>query len=177
MLHFLPKENKKKVVTEYILRNAIFLFIFTAISVCVLIFLFLPSMFFSQLRSQTISNQLKSVEQTGTINSKDTVTLIKNINITVKALSDQMSYIPLSSVIQGIIFLKNNDIKISGISITVNADNTKNVTITGSSNTRDSLTLFNQNLRADDSFSNVTLPISTFIKDTNISFTMTLNAK
>ncbi len=177
MLHFLPQENKKRVVQEYLLRNIIFLFAFVLLSVVILISLFFPSMFFSEYRSQTITNQLKTIEQANPTSSKDAIALIRNINATVKALSDQMAYVPMSDIIQKTISLKNNDIKILGISISVGADNTKNITITGFASTRDSLTLYNQNLRANPDFSAVTLPISTFIKDTNINFTMTLTAK
>ncbi len=87
--------------------------------------------------------------------------------------SSPVSY---SDVIQKIISIKNANIKITTISIQ-NTDSGKQVSISGRSQNRDTLTAFDKSLKIDGFFSNINLPISNLIKDDNPQFNITMTSK
>ena len=79
--------------------------------------------------------------------------------------------------IKRIVSLKNSRIQITAISLSRNTDLTKTVIVRGTSQTRDALTSFNNDLRADSVFTKVDLPLTNLIKDVNTDFTITLTYK
>ena len=177
ILHFLLQQNKKNIITEYILRVATFLAFFIAIAIGFLTTLFLPSVFFSTYKNQTIHHQLESMAINKN-NGDDPIQTIKNINTMVRIFSGAYSQeTPMSSIIKKIISLKNSKIQITAISLVKNTDLSKTVVVRGVSQTRDALTSFNNDLRADSVFTKVDLPLTNLIKDVNTDFTITLTYK
>src|SRR6185369_10984647 len=113
ILHFLLQQNKKNIITEYILRVATFLAFFIAIAIGFLTTLFLPSVFFSTYKNQTIHHQLESMAINKN-NGDDPIQTIKNINTMVRIFSGAYSQeTPMSSIIKKIISLKNSKIQIT----------------------------------------------------------------
>ncbi len=175
MLNFLPQNYIKKVNLGYLFRTYVFLFTFIFLAVIVLILLFVPSAIFSRYKNNTVASQLESTKMVNGNEGVDAVSLIKKLNGIVKALTDTgpVSLTP-SGLIHKIIALKNTDIKISAISLSNIQEATTRIVITGISNTRDSLTLFNNSLISDGTFATVDLPISNLIKSTDAGFNITL---
>src|SRR5258706_823201 len=121
MLNFLPQNNRKRIITEYLLRIVLFVFIFIAIACLFLIALFLPSVFFSTYKNQTIHQQLESVTTLDKNNSEDPIKLIKNINTMVRVfLRGQGNSLSTSEIIKKVVSLKNKDIQITNISLSEN---------------------------------------------------------
>jgi len=177
MLNYLQQKNKKQIILEYLLRVSVFLLSSIFITSLILIILFLPSFFFSKYKNDTVNNQLGSITTESSNVKDDPILTIKNTNKLVTGLSqDNASPITYSGIVNKIISLKNKDIKILSISIKSNPDNTSNrlVQITGVANTRDSLTLFEKDIKNDGFFSSVNFPVSNFIKSTDSEFTATL---
>jgi hypothetical protein len=174
MLNFLPQKNKNQVIYEYLLRITIFLSLFIFVSSLILISLFLPSFFYTKLKDTSINNQLELAKQKNLNNGVDPIVFIKNVNRLSVALSDN-STVQYSDIIDKVMSLKNKDIKILSISISEdNSSGGKKVLINGIANTRDSLTLFDKDIRVDGFFNTVVFPISNFIKSTNSEFSATL---
>lgn len=175
MLNFLPQKNKNSIIFEYILRINIFLFIFLFIACLFLISLFLPSYFFVAEKNNKIDFQLQSIKQKNLSKGDDPIVFIKNINRLSLVLSeDKGSNIKNSEIINKIISLKNNDIKI--LSININYDNSggRTISITGTSKVRDSLSAYDKEIKIDGFFKSSTFPVSDFIKGSNSDFTATL---
>lgn len=176
MLNFLQQKNKNTIIFEYLLRVTIFLLVIILISVLVLISLFLPSFFFAKYKNNIISGQLESIQQKNIDKGEDPVAYIKNVNRLSTILSGGTNKtIRYRDIIDKIVSFKNKDIKILSISITQEKVlNSKKILINGIANTRNSLTLFDRDIRTDGFFSKVTFPISDFIKGSDSEFSATL---
>lgn len=175
MLHFLPEQNKKYMWLEYVGRVSIFVLFFLLLAMLFLISLFLPSFIFSVFNNQTVENQLVSIEATNKAAGIDPVAVIASANGMTKVFSDEdVSGTLVSDIIAKIVSLKNQNIQIASITMTENPGVSKTFVIDGIAATRDGLTAFDNNLMAEGSFSNVTLPVSDLINDTNDTFTITL---
>ncbi len=175
MLSFLPQNNRKKVIAEYLSRVFVIFLVFLFSSAVILIFLFIPSAIFSKYKNQTVNNQLESIKVADRSKNQDPTELIKKINAMVGMLSNEKTAsILMSDMIQKIISLKNKNIQISSISISKDNSASEKIIISGVAKTRDDLTMFDNDLKNDDSFYSVDLPISDLIKNTDAQFTITL---
>lgn len=179
MLNFLPKKNKKEVILEYFLRVVFYLLMFIFLSNIVLIILFTPSFFFAKYKNDTLNSQLESVKQKNITNGDDSVAFIKNMNTLSTVLSADSKFILADSdIIKKIVSLKNNNIKILSITITKeNELGDKKILLSGIANNRDSLSLYEREIKIDGTFHSVIFPVSNFIKSSDLDFSVTLNYK
>jgi len=83
-------------------------------------------------------------------------------------------FVVSTKVINGIILKKMPDIKITSISYEDNEAKGKILSVRGSAPSRDRLLLFRLALEKDINFQKIDLPISNFIKGTDIQFNLTL---
>lgn len=176
MLNFLQQKNKNQIIFEYLLRAIVFLLLFVFLSSLILISLFVPSFFFVKYKNDSVNSQFLSAQQKNINKGEDPILYIKNINRLAIALADNTSTSAnYTDIVNKIVSLKNNNIKIISISVTNDVNsNSKRITINGVANTRDSLTLYDKNLRIDGFFDSVTFPVSNFIQSTDSNFTATL---
>lgn len=175
MLNFLPQKNKNSIIFEYILRVNVFLLVFVFIASLFLISLFLPSYFFVSLKEDNITSQLESIKQKNINKGDDPIVFIKNINRLSVVLADSSnSDIKDSEIINKIISLKNNDIKISSIVIEHDQTGGRNISIAGISKNRDSLSSFEKEIKIDGYFKSLLFPVSNYIKSSNSDFKATL---
>ena len=175
MLHFLVQNNKKHVIREYLLRISIFALIIVSAVSCLLIALFLPSFFFAEYKSNTIANQAQSVNLSNISTYENSSSLIKSINEMSNILSYDTTRTLTTNVINTIISLKNKNITISSVSVSLgNTDRIRNISVSGISASRGDLTSFYDNVKGEGTFQNVVLPISSLINDAGAPFTITL---
>lgn len=176
MLNFLQQKNKKQIIFEYLLRIAVFLLLFIFASSLILISLFIPSFFFVKYKNDTINNQLISAKQASISRGEDPVLFIKNINtLSVALYNNTSSSFTYSEIINKVVSLKNNDIKISSIIVTNDSGvSGKKILINGVASTRDGLSLYEKEIKTDGSFDSVVFPVSDFIKSSDSEFSATL---
>ena len=108
-------------------------------------------------------NALATIED---LNKK--LTLIENIN--------KDKFLVSEKVINELILRKMLEIKINQISYQVTPNKERLIKIHGNASSREKLLAFRQLLEQDPFFTNVNLPISSFIKGSNIVFDLTLTA-
>lgn len=174
MLHFLPQQNRKKVISEYILRVCTCFLLFVSIAAAFFIILFLPSVFFSLYKYKNVEYQLSSANISVTNKSIDPIAMIKRVNTLPQIFSDASTTgIMVTDVLQKIISLKNSHIQIKHFAITGDAFSQR-IIMQGTSATRDGLIAFQDSLKAESTFTSVDLPVSFLIKDTDNDFTMTV---
>jgi hypothetical protein len=175
MLHFLPQKNRKQIFLEYGTRFLILLFVFIFIAGIFLIVLFSPSFIFSTYKDQTVKNQLASAGILQQSNDNDPMRIIKNANALLPVLSDEdASGMLTSDLIQKIVSLKNQNVHIQSIAMTDISGASKTFVITGTADTRDDLTAYDNSLSIDGTFSHIDLPVSDLIADADNQFTITL---
>ncbi|MDD4804187.1 MAG: hypothetical protein PHN69_03350 [Candidatus Pacebacteria bacterium] len=174
MLNFLLEKNKKVVIAEYFLRVFTYFLLFLFFALIVLISLFLPSNFYSKYKNDIVSQQLSSIKSKVGENSDDPIKIIKDVNSFTTIFTNEKDQITFGGLIQKITDLKNKNIKISLLSFIKNKNGSIGITINGIAGNRDSLTLFDKELKEEGSFQDVELPVSNLIKNIDSDFVITL---
>jgi hypothetical protein len=178
MINLIPNEEKKRKVKEFYFR---FFVLFILILACSFLFasiLLVPSYYASNLKKDFITEKLTMLEgmplpEIDKENSLQVSILDNQLSLIEKAQRDK--YVVSERVINEILLKKMPDIKIIGISYESNpASNEKSISIRGVAKSRERLLLFREALEQDILFKKVDLPISNFVKGSNISFNLNL---
>lgn len=179
MINLIPTEEQKSVTKGFYFRLfAVFLFLFSFCMFVALVTL-VPSYFLvdnkekiAQMKLEIQKNELMpQLDQ-------DTLTLIKDIDnkLSIIENSKKNKFLVSERVINQIIASKMSDIKITRISFEKNATLEKKISIYGIAPSRERLLLFRKSLEENSAFSSVDLPVSNFIKGSNIQFYLSLNS-
>lgn len=176
MLNFVLNKDKKEILSEYFLRVFIYFFVFLLFAFVILFSLFMPSVFYSEYKKDTIGQQLNLMRKEISKNDSDPIEIIKKVNLLSNVLTD-IKINQFSHIIDDIILLKNTGIKINSISIVDYDKNTIKITISGLSKTRNNLTNFDKELKKSGFFQSVDLPVSNLIKNIDADFSMILISK
>lgn len=179
MLRLLLKEESKKIKREYVYRFLILLF--AGLSSILILFLIslLPAYFLLKIDKKVLSEEVK-ISQNSELNS-DRKQLKEKLNALRETLNtlDTNQY-QISYFIQKITEKQPRTVNISTISFDSKGSgsiNRSNINIQGNANSRESLADFAKSLEDVDGFESVVLPFSSFAKDTEIPFSITIILK
>lgn len=181
MINLIPQEEKKKIIKGFYYKlivlflaimGASFLFAFIAI---------LPSYFLSSVKDSIANDKLETQKKEPVpMPEVETLAVIKDLNnkLTLIEKAESNKFIISKQVIDVIFSKKLPDIKITAISYENDSNDNllsnKKITIEGTAPSREMLLLFRQALEADSAFQHVDLPISNFVKGSNIQFYLSL---
>ncbi len=170
-MNLLPPENKVIAKKEYLRRlfvtAGVFLF-----STSLIAALFLASFFFAlNLQKKSIHDSFFAMQEYLSAQNESELTfLVSRINAQVAELnSNQKRVKKASEIIERIIEIKGNDISIESF-----AFNLSRLDIKGNSASRSGLINFVENLKKQDAFSAVESPLSNFLKEKNIDFSINI---
>lgn len=179
MINLLPLKEKKQLKQEYISR--VFIVSFSMISVLsVIAALFLaPSYKYSVSKESIAENNLE------VFNAQNPQIDIGKLNQDILKTNEKLSFIISKkpkldvsvSVIEKILNLRTAGVSFNQVSYVYEEKGSSTVHIVGVASDRTALRSFKDALSSDESFSSVDLPISNFIKPTNIDFSMSLVLK
>lgn len=179
MINLLPEKEKKQLKQEYIFRLLIVSFSLVSILALVASLFLAPSYKYSVLKESITQNNLE------TFNAQNPQIDIENLNneiaITNKKLSfiiSKKSNISVSEdVIEKILALRTAGISFNHLSYNFIDEKNISINIIGVATNRTSLRSLKDALTADPLFASVDLPISNFIKPTDIDFNISLVLK
>lgn len=152
---------------------------FATLDFCILIAFvsIIPSFFISSVRSSEINSQLdiqksEPLPQRG----EEAIASIRDINNKVNLIekSEKNRFLPSNNVINAILLNKRPDIKITQILYENDEIKGKKISIIGTAPSREVLFLFRIALEDSALFKKVDLPISNFVKGSNIQFYLNL---
>ncbi len=173
MLNILAVEEKKKILTEYRLRLAVVsMFAIAALMFSSLVLLstsyFLVVSKYNDTKSGLALIQEKD-DRAG--QEKDVNARIRAVNKNVDLFlkSDSTRTLTPSLIIMKILDIKGSAIKIVGFTYDTSSGQER-IVVTGTALHRDSLAQFVETLKKDPTFTSVDLPISSYVKSTNIDF-------
>ena len=83
----------------------------------------------------------------------------------------------IANLISSIIEVQHADIQIHSFSYAEGSAETSNITLKGNAETRTGLVTFSDKLKADDRFTNVSLPLKDLASNQDISFTVSIEMK
>lgn len=181
MLNILPTEEKKKNLKEYKLRLTVVVLGMLIFLVVVNLALLSPA--YLNAFTREADAQARIVNFTGKSaaealrEERDATALLvdvnKKINIFLGTTASTTARLTPSEAFENILALKTSAIKISGITYDATPDREQFI-VAGNALTRDSLAQFVEALKKSGVFTTVDLPIQSYVKSTNIDFTVTL---
>lgn len=177
MINLIPNEEKKKKVQDFYFRLAVAFFMVLGFSIVIASVAIMPSYFLSLAKKNIISTLLEGQESKPLpSNDQETLATINDLKNKLRIIeSTQKNKYSISErVINEILINKMPDIKINDISYESISPEGKIISIKGTAASRERLLLFRRALEDDAAFKKVNLPISNFIKGSNISFSLSL---
>ena len=177
MINLIPKEEKKKMAVGFYYRLAIlFLMMF---DFCILIALvsILPAYFFSSANNTIVDVKL-GIQKNEPLPQfdQDTLAVIKDVNGKLDLIdkAEKNKFLISQKVIGAVILNKEPNIKIIQILYENDPVRGKKIDVVGIAPSREVLLSFRRILEGNPAFKSVDLPISNFVKGTNIQFNLSL---
>lgn len=177
MINLIPKEEKKQMTIDFYFRLGLLFLIMLDFCIVILFVSILPSYFLSSVKVTLVNTKLENQKREPLpLLGEQSLAEIKDINNKLDLVDNaEKNKFTLSvRVINSIILEKRSDIKITQIVYENNFISGKKISITGTAPSREVLLLFRQALEDNSTFKNVDLPISNFVKGSNIQFNLNL---
>ena len=179
MINLIPNEEKKKMFKDFYFRLATLVFVLLSVSIFVGSISMLPSYFSSSVEKGFFEERL-ALQNFEAANSTG-----QNMSITVEDLKNRLNLIERETdnnflserVINKIISKRIEGIKINEISYQLGSSGEEKINVNGNALSREILLSFRLSFEKDQSFSKVDLPISNFVKGSDIEFSLTLILK
>lgn len=179
MLHLLPEDQKTEIRNEYRMRLGILAALCVIIVAIVGIVFLVPSYVTAHQAYMVVSlkktnlDKLIAEQQGG---AKGDV--LKKIDEGLSVLAPLGSTHTAGEVFDRI--LSHTDgvsLVIQNLSYVLNTDKTVSVGVSGVAQTRDDLSSFSQDIKSDGYFKNISLPLSSFTKQTNVDFSIKMSVQ
>ena len=177
MINLIPNEEKKKMSGDFYLRLLTLSFTMLGVSLLVASVAILPSYFLSSAEKSSIDMKLE-LQRNGSVAlpDEDAQMVIKDLDKKLSLIENAKEKGPAFSqkVINEIILKKMSSIKITEILYQNDPQTGERINISGRAPNREVLLLFRRTLEDNTAFSKVDLPISNFVKGSNIKFYLNL---
>jgi hypothetical protein len=177
MINLIPKEEKKKMMLDFYFRIGLLFVIMLDFCALVLLISLSPSFFLSSVKVTSINAKLEvQNNEPLPLIGEQSLAEIKDINnkLALVENAEKNKFTLSVRVVNSIILNKRSDIKITQIVYENNPITGKKISITGTAPSREVLLLFRQALEDNSTFKDVNLPISNFVKGSNIQFNLNL---
>jgi hypothetical protein len=179
MINLISQQSKKKIATQYFWR----LGTVTALIVGAFLFLgtalLIPSYFIANEKENTEVFRAAELQNNKEFQeNKELGKLVENTNKQLERFDSIQSFAISHQLIQPVldhVYEDETDIQLDTINYRVD-EGVALVDIEGSAKTRDDLLRFVENLKADELFTKVDVPVSSFVKNIDISFQITLHS-
>ncbi len=181
MINLIPNKEKKEIAKSFYYRLVVLLLVMLGVSFFVAFIAILPSYFLSSTKSSIVDAKLEMQKNEPVLLPEEkTLAMIKDLNSKLSLIekNENNTFTVSNKVINAIILKKMSSIKITDISYEDSFPSGslqgKKISIQGTAPSREVLLLFRKALEDDSNFKSVNLPISNFVKGSNIQFYLSL---
>jgi exopolysaccharide biosynthesis protein len=187
MINLIPQEEKKKMVKGFYYKLIVLFFVVGSFSFFIIFVATVPSLFLSSVKKNIVNTKLEmQTKEPVPLPDQKTLSIIKDLNNKLAIIENakKNKFVVSEKVINAIILKKIADIEITDISYVneplkdpkdpQNAKMGRKISIQGNAPSREVLLLFRRALEGSASFKQVDLPISNFVKGSNIKFYLSL---
>lgn len=177
MINLIPKEERKKMTIDFYCRLGTIFLMTINFSILIAIVTILPVYFISSVKNNTTSMKLVAQKNEPLpLLDQQTVELIKEVNSKLDLVegANKDKFLVSEKVINAILVEKKPEIKITQIGYTLDLTQGKIITLEGVAPSREFLLSFRQALENSPVFKKVDLPISNFVKGSDIKFYLNL---
>lgn len=177
MINLIPNEEKKRMTANFYYRVAIVFLVMIDFCILIAFVSIIPSYILASIKNTVVNTKLKT-QRTEPIPLFDqqALTAINDINSKLDMIenAEKNKFLISEKVINNISSVKRPDIKITRILYENDSIAGRKISIEGIAPSREVLLIFRQALEDNSAFKNVDLPISNFIKGSNIRFSLSL---
>lgn len=181
MINLIPNEEKEKMIKSFYYRLAILFLTTLGVSVFIAFIALLPSYFITATKNSIINLRLENQKNEPVpLPDQKTLAVIQDLDLKLSLIEKSKSseFTVSGNVIDAVLLEKMPDIKITNISFDDDLKNNpakgRKITIRGLAPSREILLSFRLALEDSQSFKQVDLPISNFIRGANIEFSLDL---
>lgn len=177
MINLIPKEEKNRKIKIFYCRLSVVILFMVGVSVFIGFISLLPAYFVSLAKHNAVNQklELQKKEMIPTL-SEETNLVVERINFKLDLIENAQKnqFLVSEKIISAIIANKMPEIKIINISYENDKITGKKVNIRGNAPSREALLSFRLALESDELFKKVDLPISNFVKGSDIQFSLSL---
>lgn len=180
MINLIPNHEKKKKVKDFYFRLGVVAIASLGVCVFMALLAILPSYFLSQVEKNLTQSRLETQKNEPVPDvDQDSLKVMEELDKKVRLIENagKKEYFVSEKVIDQILLHKMSDIKIQRISYENTFIAGKEIGVYGVAPNRERLLIFRRALEDDVTFSSVDLPISNFIKGSDIEFYLNLHAE
>src|SRR3989344_3764669 len=177
MINLIPNEEKKKKRKDFYFRLLVTAFTVFGFSTLIAAAALLPAYFLSVVKKNLISEKVEAQKNEPVpLLDQKTLDLVKYLGnkLSLVEKSRENQYSISKKVLNEILSEKMPVIKITLISFQNDPSGGKTVNVNGSAASREALLAFKRALEDNPAFKKVDLPISNFIRGSNIQFSLNL---
>ena len=181
MSNLLPQEYKKKIVRLYRKRFLSILFFTLAVFFFVGVGLLIPSLLLSTGNESTLQKQKEL------LSLRETTAIARSHSASISAINQKLNVfstkVPESPIIQGfikpILSVKGEQVQIQNFNfeLTSNSTTSARITVSGVAQSRETLLEFTDRIKLLKGIHTVDLPMMSFIKNANVTFTISAGEK
>ena len=177
MINLIPNKDKKVMIIDFYIRfisTMFFVLGFGGLIACVSL---VPAFVLSIEKKSSVDMKLKTqTEEVMPEIDQQALGAINDLNSKMDIIekAKKGNYEISQKVIKAILLKKINGIQITQIAYKSDALGIKSVNVNGKASSREQLLSFRQSFESDKAFSKVVLPISNFVKGSNIQFSLSL---
>ncbi len=177
MINLIPNQEQKKMKKDFYLRLVVMLILALSVSLFIASVSILPS-YFASMVSRNLATAKLETQKSSEVAVLDTSAL-KEVEFIDKQLKlieglNKNKFVFSERVLKKIILSKTPDIKIEKFLFDDDTKGNKRVVINGQASSREKLLEFRTALERDKTFTGIDLPISNFIKGSDIEFSLQL---
>jgi len=176
MINLLPLEEKEKIKAEYRVRVFVVILFFVFATIIIATVLLLPRYLFLETRERVYGGELSKIDIDLADGQRELKNVLRDTKRKVDILESGADKVNVYHDIFLPVLENRNTIEIDGISY----ENTRDddvLLVSGISPDRDTLLDFIKKLEQNPSFGNVELPVSNFIKNKDIEFSMDISVQ
>ena len=177
MINLIPNEEKKVMIKNFYYRLTVVILFALGLVILIASIVLLPSYFISSGKERSFNKSLdaETAKEIETINQQNlSIVLALDYKLSLLEKSSRNKFILSERVINEILLKKTPDIRITQIYFENNVTEGRKINISGTAPSRERLSTFSRTLENDPLFKKVDLPISNFIKGSNIRFSLSL---
>lgn len=177
MINLIPKVEKQKMIRSFYYRFTTICLLAFSLSVLIGVIAMSPSYFLVYVKKDLADKRLETQKnELMPVPDQQTVLAIEDLNHKLDLIRDaeKNKFLVSEKVVDAILAKKIADIKITEIGYKNDALGGRSINIQGLAPSREALLSFRLGLEKDENFKQVDLPISNFVKGSNIEFSLSL---
>jgi Tfp pilus assembly protein PilN len=172
MINLIPPAAKATLAREYWVRTSSVWLTLWGSALLLVSIMFIPVLVFISLQKEILADLVATGEKSSLEHELSTEQLLRANNQAILLLQNKSVFSIHESVAPLIRTITQSSIELTGIDL--NQTVAPTLIIDGVARDRQTLATFRDNLEKNDMFENVTLPISSLVRDVDIPFTITI---